>query len=120
MKSLLGVILIGLLIIGNGEVWGADEEIFNIHKGFLKTNDYLKAEKMERRFYGMGIIDGIMLSPFFGAPKSKMVWLEKCLENMTDDQVEAIITKYLENNPGEWHYYLHVVIFLAFSKICKK
>ena len=124
MKSLsvkLGVILLAIgFIFGYGEVWGTDEGTVVIHRGFIKGNDYLKAETGKRRFYGMGIIDGITLAPFFGAPKSKMIWFEKCVENMTDNQVEAIITNYLENHPGEWHHDLHLITLNAFQESCQK
>jgi hypothetical protein len=91
-----------------------------IKTGFLTGNDYLKANKEKRAFYAMGIVDGVLLSPLFGAPKNTLSWFESCTVNMTNDQVEAIISKYLENHPGEWHQYLNIIAFDAMSEACKR
>jgi hypothetical protein len=61
-----------------------------------------------------------MLAPLFGAPKEKMKWLESYTENMTGTQVAAIISKFLEENPGRWHEGLHVLTFAALREAYNK
>jgi len=96
------------------------EESVMIHNGFINGNQYLKRNKEERTFYAMGIIDGIFLSPLFGASRDKLSWLERCVEDMENYQVEAIISKYLENHPGEWHQNLHTLTLGAMKDACQK
>lgn len=94
--------------------------IVSVHNGFLTGNDYLKLGKEERVFYAVGIIEGMLLSPFLGAPQNRLSWIEHCMEGMTNYQAEAIISKYLENHPGEWHQQLHVTTFDAMNEACKR
>lgn len=72
--------------------------------------------EFEKRAYAMGAINGMLIGPFFGAPKDKMQWLESYVENMTDEQVAAIFTKYLKDNPGRWHDGLHVLMYMAIKE----
>ena len=66
----------------------------------------------------MGLIDGLFLSPFFGAPKARIQWLENCVERMTDEQVAAIISKYLSDNPARWHESVHTSVYSALLQSC--
>lgn len=90
-----------------------------IHQGFLNGNDYLGMSDIRQRTYAMGIVEGIMLSPWFGAPRSELGWFENCIEGMNDIQVAAIISKYLENHPGEWHKPLHFLTYRTMREACK-
>lgn len=87
-----------------------------IHNGFGTGQDYIKMSSSEKRAYAMGSVNGILLAPLFGAPKEKMQWFELYVENMTDVQVAAILSKYLEHNPGRWHDGLHVLIYSAIKE----
>ena len=44
-----------------------------IHNGYFKGNDYVNWEKRDRAIYVAGLVDGMLLSPFFGAQRSKLV-----------------------------------------------
>jgi hypothetical protein len=96
------------------------EELITIHRGFLTGNDYLKLDKGEKISYVMGFFDGIMVAPIFKAPKSNMLWIESCLENMINVQVEAIVSKYLRDHPEVWHNPLHMTIYSAFKDACSR
>jgi len=39
-----------------------------IHNGFMKAEDFLHMSTDSRRDYAMGIVDGMLLAPAFGAP----------------------------------------------------
>jgi hypothetical protein len=68
----------------------------------------------------MGAINGMVIAPLFGAPKDKMRWFESDVESMTDDQVAAILSKYLQDNPGRWHDGLHVLMYSAVKEAYDK
>ena len=90
----------------------ADQGVL-IHNGFGTGQDYIKMTQSQKRVYAMGAINGILLAPIFGAPKEKLQWFESYIENMTDEQIAAILSKYLQDNPGMWHDGLHILMFSA-------
>ena len=51
-------------------VVAADQGVL-IHNGFGTGHDYIKMTQSQKRVYAMGSINGILLAPFFGAPKEK-------------------------------------------------
>jgi hypothetical protein len=67
----------------------------------------------------MGAINGMLVSPMFGAQKEKLRWLEVCTENMTDDQVAAIMAKHLRERPERWHQGLQIESWVAMKEACK-
>lgn len=94
----------------------AADKVFEIHNGFGTGRDYIKMNESEKKSYAMGAINGMLMAPFFGAPRDQMKWFESYAENMTDDQVAAILTKYLRDNPGRWHDGLHLLTYSAIKE----
>ena len=97
----------------------ASEGVY-IHNGFSTGEEYLAMDYQQKRAFAMGTVNGMLLAPLFGAPKPKMLWLEKCVVEMTDYQVATILTKYLEDNPGRWHQTPHAPMYAALKKLCPK
>lgn len=89
-----------------------------IHNGFLTGQDFRDLPDLRKRSYAAGLIDGLFLGPLFDAPKSSLGWLENCVEGMTDGQVSAIISKYLDDNPGRWHQPVHGAAYSALLAVC--
>ena len=89
-----------------------------IHNGFLTGQSFRDLPDLGKRSYVAGLIDGLFLAPLFDAPKSSMGWLESCVEGMTDEQVSAIISKYLDDNPGRWHQPVHGAAYSALLAAC--
>ena len=71
-----------------------------------------------QRSYTKGLIDGIWLSPLFGAPDDgdKIQTFATCLEGMTDTQIAAITEKFLKDHPERWNEYLNTVMFSAIRR----
>jgi hypothetical protein len=98
----------------------APAESVPIQNGFLTGNSYRDLASSEKRGYVMGFLDGAFVSPLFGAPKNKVKWLEDCAVGMTDEQVVAILDKWLTENPGRWHQRMNVLSFDALKEGCAK
>jgi hypothetical protein len=96
-------------------LFAVDEAVL-IQNGFGTGQDYLKMTKSQQRAYAMGVVNGILLSPLFGAPKGEMKWFESYIVGMSDEQVAAILLKYLENNPGRWHDRLNILAYSAIKE----
>ena len=115
MKLLLAAILLIACIPG---YTNPQKGTALISDGFMKGKDYLDMTANEKRAYAMGAINGMLVAPLFVAPKEKMAWLETCSVNMTDEQVAAILTKYIRDHPAEWHYGMNVLSFSAMIDAC--
>lgn len=90
-----------------------------IKYGFLKGNDYRTHGDSERAEYVMGVLDGLLAAPVFGAPKKNLAWLEACTVGMTNDQVTAIVDKYLRENPEQWNEGMNVLVYSAMLGACQ-
>jgi len=101
-------------------VTAAFSQPVTIKNGFGSGEDYLKMSQSEQRAYAMGVVNGMLLAPLFGAPKNKMLQIENCLVGMTDSQVAAILAKYLRDNPGRWHETPHTPMYAALLESCPK
>lgn len=98
--------------------FAADE--VKIRSGFSTGQKYIQMTAAQKRYYAMGIVNGMLLAPLFGAPKENMATLEKCISDMTDTQVAAILTEYLNKNPGQWNETPHVPMHKAMTEACTK
>jgi hypothetical protein len=91
----------------------------HIQNGFLTGNSFRQLSPLAKRSYIMGIVDGLLIAPLVEAPKSKVRWLERCVVNMTDDHVAAIVDKHLAEQPQRWHDPMHVLAYSAFREACR-
>lgn len=113
------IIVFSLIFLAAATLSAADESVW-IHNGFGTGQDYIKMSESQKRAYAMGAINGMIIAPLLGAPKDKMGWLEFYVENMTDEQVAAILSKYLQDNPGRWHDGLHSLMYSAVKEAYDK
>ena len=93
------------------EVW--------LKSGFLSGEMFRNLPEASKRFYVQGLVDGVLSSPLLGAPKSRTLWLETCLEDRTDTQVSAMLVKYLNDNPEYWHMTANMCFYNAMVKACR-
>ncbi len=76
--------------------------------------------EQRRRAYAIGITDGIMLAPLFGAPSDgqKLTAFNNCVTGMSDIQIAAIVAKFLQEHPERWNESLHAAVFAAMTQSC--
>ena len=86
-----------------------------VHGGFGTGSAYLKMTKAEKWAYAMGAVNGMHNAPIFGAPENRTKWFDDFVAGMTNDQVAAIITKFLNDNPDRWHEPLNLLTALTLS-----
>jgi len=96
----------------------ADPE--NIRSGFSTGEKYLNMTGAQKRYFAMGVVNGMLLAPLFGAPKENMATVEGCISGMTDSQVAAILTEYLKKHPEQWNETPHVPMYKALMEACAK
>lgn len=98
--------------------FASDQE--KIRSGFSTGEKYLDMTAAQKRYYSMGVVNGMLLAPLFGAPKESMAPLESCISGMTDTQVAAILTEYLKKHPAQWNETPHVPMYKALMEACAK
>jgi hypothetical protein len=61
----------------------------------------------------------MLVAPFFGAPEENLNWLKTCTGKMSDEQIAAIVTKFITDQPNEAQSNLNVVTFNAIRVACR-
>ena len=68
----------------------------------------------------MGVLDGMLFAPALAATKlERALKLHACIVAISEEQAAAIVTRYLEQHPEEWHQGAHAIVFRAFVPICR-
>jgi hypothetical protein len=118
LTALIGALVLAMIV---GAEIATSSEVIIIHNGYFKGNQYVSWKERDRAIYIAGIVDGILLSSFFGAKRSEMKWFERCtIDRMDSYQVTAIVDKFMRKNPERWHESIHNLAYFAIKKACKK
>ncbi len=111
-------LMVFLLTVFSSQSLARDDGSILIQNGFIKGNDFRILDGPSKNMYSMGLIDGILLSPLYGAPKSKLEKFEGCTTGMNGTQISAILDKYLAAHPERWHQSMHTLAFAALEEAC--
>ena len=114
MKRLLLLIALAFVTVS------ANQQTVKISPGFFSGKDYLDMSDTEKRAYVTGEINGMLVAPFFGAPEENLAWLKTCSAKMSDEDLAAILTRFIRDQPGQMQMNLNVVTFNALREACKK
>lgn len=114
--ALVVVCFVGAVALGQG----SEPYNIEIHDGFYTGNEYVKLEKRDKTEYVMGLVDGLYLSPMFGAQKRNLRWVERCTEGKINVELVAIIDQFLQENPERWHEGMHILAYSALAKAFRK
>jgi hypothetical protein len=102
---------------------GYSQQGVHIHNGFLTAEEFTHMNGQGQHDYAMGVVDGMLLAPLFGAPRDqndgqKVGTLEDCITGMSSTQITAIISKFVRDHPERWNDSMHVVAFAAMTHAC--
>ena len=93
-----------------------------VHEGFLDGNDYQNRTDREKHAYLMGFTDGLMAAPLFSFERMgdtmTLTWFERCEAKGNSGQLQAIIDRYLDQHPENWHDSMSGIFFLAMKDVC--
>jgi hypothetical protein len=107
-----------LILIGFAGVYASQQQV-KISPGFFTAKDYLDMSDNERRAYATGAINGMLVAPFFGAPEENLNWLKTCSVKMSDEEIAAVLTRYIRDNSNLSQSNLNVVTFTALREACR-
>ena len=98
----------------------ASQERVSISRGFFTGRDYFEMSDTEKRAYATGAVNGMLVAPFFGAPEARLQWFKTCTAKLSDEQLAAILTRYISNDSSQLSMSLNVVTFNALKDTCDK
>ena len=98
----------------------ANQQKVSIGPGFFTGKDYLDMTETERRAYATGAVNGMLVSPFFGAPEDNVNWLKGCTAKLSDEDIAGILTRYIRDQESQLNYNLNVLTFNAIRNACPK
>jgi hypothetical protein len=67
--------------------------------GFIHGHEYRQMNQSQKESYVTGVIDGLLVAFAMTKQTSSQQRLEECVKGVPVDQLTAIVTKYLANNP---------------------
>lgn len=78
---------------------------------------FLDMSTIGQRSYAAGFINGVFMAPLIEGKDYE--WVSECFPaGATDEQVQAIIKKYLDSHPESWHEPLNILSYRAFVLTC--
>jgi hypothetical protein len=98
----------------------ASQQTVSLSRGFFTGKEYFEMSAGEKRAYVTGAINGMLVSPLFGAPEDGVAWLKTCTVKLSDEESAAILSKYIGNDPNQLTLSLNVVTFNALKDACNK
>jgi hypothetical protein len=108
-----------LVVLGLFTLISINQQQVKISRGFFNAKDYLSMSDTERRAYATGAINGMLVSPFFGASEENLNWLKTCTSAMSDEQLASVLSDYIRSQPNQLDSTLNVVTFTAIREHCR-
>jgi hypothetical protein len=104
---------------------GFSQQGISVKTGFLTAEEFVHLNDQSQHDYAMGVVDGMLLAPLFGAPRAwndgqKIGAFGDCITGMSSTQVAAIISKFVRDHPERWNGPMHAVAFTAMTQACSQ
>ena len=85
----------------------------------LTGENFVDMPVAQQQGYALGLIDGFMLAPLFGAGGTDFRWFKSCIkEEMSSRQGASILSKYVRQHPERWHDSAHLLMYSALREMC--
>ena len=88
--------------------------------GFIHGQQYRQMNQNQKESYVTGVIDGLMFAFAVTKQTSSQQWLEECIKGIPVDQLTAIVTKYIINNPEYSKVTANGLVFNTLVNLRKK
>ena len=111
--------IVALFFLGISSTSLASQEYNQFFVSYITGNAYNQFNEGQKDVYSIGIVDGLMLSPLYGASIDKLRPISTCTSKMPSGQLKAVISKYLAENPARWHEDMHKLALDALNEVCK-
>lgn len=89
-----------------------------LYDGFDTGEQWLKVKEPAARAYVRGYLNGLFMSAIVGAQESCLDRISICIEGKTDQQLAALLRKYLDDHPAERQLPLTTTTYNALTASC--
>lgn len=93
----------------------------NVPRGYMSGNAYQGFSDLEKRRYVTGVVDGLLMAPIMAMRDTpRAIRLQSCEINhqITDNQLVAIVNKYMAEHPESWGDDMAGLVFRAIRAAC--
>jgi hypothetical protein len=82
-------------------------------------SDFRARSQPERAFYSVGVFSGhfLIADPDRPEPTRKRL-VRECLQGWESDQIEAVVSRYIDEHPEEWHFTAFILVYRAVHAAC--
>jgi hypothetical protein len=91
-----------------------------VHDGFQTAQELKALSDSQLQAYIRGFTNGMMVATLAGASEASVDRLTKCVRDRNDQQLAAILRKYLSEHPEEWHWRANIVSWRALFLPCRE
>ena len=91
-----------------------------IKEGYLSNQECRALPAGTLQIYMAGFVDGLFMSPALDAPKECIRPIEECLIRVTSTQLEAVMRKWLDENPQHWHEMCQWEAYTVIREMCPR
>jgi hypothetical protein len=117
----LALCILGVLCLFAAAIQGEKQKkprVIVAVPSYYSAETFIELSESDRQMYVAGLMDGFYASALFGASDETIANLSSCTKPMDTKQISAIITKYLQDHPENWHLPLSVEAHNALNKAC--
>ena len=83
-------------------------------------NEYKKLSENEQYYFLVGAVEGMFFSTIALGTDKENHWFIKCCEKMEFTQIEAILKRYINEHPEDWHFSVISLLVESMSEACEK
>lgn len=99
--------------------------LFTVDAEAMTGNDWVRLPQTAQQYYVFGVLDAwenfgevaLRLNQQ-SSVVTNFTKLVTCGAGMTYGQINAIVQKYMENNPANWHYSMPSLVWTALDGMC--
>jgi hypothetical protein len=92
--------------------------VVSVGNGFRNGEALVHMSDHDLGFYVEGSIDAVQGAMLFGATLACFSAINACIANKTNEQLAAMVRKYLNDHPDQWHMGGPIIIYDAIFREC--
>lgn len=96
------------------------QDAVRIQNGYITGRTYLNMPASAKASYVTGLVDGMILSPLLADRVPGMAWLVQCVSSKPGSQLSAMLTKKVEDDPGQWDKPAHTQFYSTLLEACPR
>ena len=112
--------MISLCVVQDVEAGSCPTEPVSVRLGYMTNEECRALPAGTLRFYMAGFLNGLFLSPGLGASSECIESIYQCFAEVTVTQLEAVMRKWLDENPQRWHETCQSAAYAVVSEMCPR